>query len=50
MKNKNARSPRQGVEAKSLDTYDWKKKLPERALSTSVLLAIMSGKSKLKLN
>ena len=50
MKKKNARSPRQGVEANGLDTYDWKKNLPDRALSPSVLLATMSGNAKLKLN
>ena len=26
MKNKNTRSPRQGVEANGLDTFDWEKK------------------------
>ena len=33
-----------------LDTYDWKNNLPGRSLSPSVLLATMSGKTKLKLN
>ena len=50
MKTKNTRSPRQGVEANGLDTFDWEKNLPGRALSPSVLLATMSGKAKLKLN
>ena len=50
LKNKNTKSPRQGVEANGLDTYGWKKNLPGRVLSPSVLLAIMSGKAKLKLN
>ena len=44
------RSPRQKAEANGLNTYDWKKNLPSRALSSSVLLVIMSGKTKLKLN
>ena len=50
MKNKNGRSPRQGVEANGLNTYDCKKNLPDRALSPSVLLATMSGKEILKFN
>ena len=50
IEKQNTRSPRQGVEENGLDAYDWKKNLPGRALSVSVLLATMSGKAKLKLN
>ena len=50
IEKQNTRSPRQGVEANGFDTYDWKTNLPGRALSPGVLFAIMSGKTKLKLN
>ena len=40
----------QGIKAKCLDAYDWKQYLSDIAFSPEVLLVIMSGKAKLKLN
>ena len=49
MKNKNARSPRQGVEANGLDKFDWKKNLPGRALSPSVFFGINVRQSQIEI-
>ena len=51
-KNFRLRRPRRGAKAKSLEEYDSKQFWLSEALSSSVLLAIISGtgKTKLKLN
>ena len=52
MRKKHTRSKQTKAKGKvkGLDTYDWKQCLSSKALSPVVLLAIMSGKVKLKLN
>ena len=52
MRKKHTRSRQSKAKgkAKGLDTYDWKQCFSSKALSLVVLLAIMSGKVKLKLN
>ena len=52
-KNNNTVDPyrlTQGIKAKFLDAYGWKQYLSDIVFSPEVLLVIMSGKAKLKLN